>query len=122
MVEEALDGKFNGHPPTIEYLARDDGTVSLVHIIQVQNEEINSWYEAYVDAHTGELISLTDFVAEASVSLITFWGSKPWSNLFYLSVYGGAYYQKIHPRRRSDLDRPCRPSSLSPRLARYVVE
>ncbi len=74
-VEEVLDGKFNGHPPTIEYLARDDGTVSLVHVIQIQNEEVNSWYEAYVDAHTGELISLTDFVAEASVSFIIFWSS-----------------------------------------------
>lgn len=46
---------------------RDDGTASLVHVIQIQNEEVNSWYEAYVDAHTGELISLTDFVAEATV-------------------------------------------------------
>lgn len=68
-VEKALNAKFNGHPTTVEYLARDDGTVSLVHVIQVQNEEVNSWFEAYVDAHTGELISLTDFVAEASVSL-----------------------------------------------------
>lgn len=67
-VEEALNAKFNGHPTTVEYLARDDGSVSLVHVIQVQNEEVNSWFEAYVDAHTGELISLTDFVAEASVS------------------------------------------------------
>ncbi|KAF9446979.1 hypothetical protein P691DRAFT_793972 [Macrolepiota fuliginosa MF-IS2] len=74
-VEAALDGKYNEHPTSLEYLARDNGTVSLVHVTQVQNSEVNFWYEAYVyvDAHTGELISLTDFVAEAmdTVLLIT---------------------------------------------------
>ena len=67
-VEEALKGKKNNIEPTLEYLALQDGTAALVHVFQVQNEEDFTFYEAYVDAHTGELISVTDFVAEADVS------------------------------------------------------
>lgn len=69
--EDALDGKYNNHPTSLEYLARPDGSVSLVHVIQIQNEEVNSWYEAYVDAHSGEILSVTDFTADASVSIDT---------------------------------------------------
>ncbi|KAK1224031.1 hypothetical protein PQX77_013092 [Marasmius sp. AFHP31] len=68
--EEALEGKKNEIEPTLEYLVQQDGSAALVHVFQVRNG-MKSWYEAYVDAHTGELLSVTDFVAEASVS--TFW-------------------------------------------------
>lgn len=67
-VEEALQGKLNDIPPSLEYLALDDGRVALVHVFQVVNDDSNSWYEAYVDAHTGEFLSVTDFVSHASVS------------------------------------------------------
>jgi extracellular elastinolytic metalloproteinase len=65
--EKALDGKFNHHPPTVEYLARADGSVALTHVVQIQNSERGTWAEAFVDAHSGELLSITDFVAKASV-------------------------------------------------------
>jgi extracellular elastinolytic metalloproteinase len=65
--EQALHGKFNGHPPTVEYLAQGDGSVALAHVIQIQNEEAGTWYEAFVDAHSGKLLSITNFVADASV-------------------------------------------------------
>lgn len=67
-IEEQLEGRWNNHPVSLEYLARPDGSAALVHVVQIQNEEINSWYEAYVDAHSGELLSVTDFTAEAGVS------------------------------------------------------
>ena len=67
-IEAQLEGKWNNHPIALEYLARPDGSAALVHVVQIQNEEVNSWYEAYVDAHSGELLSVTDFTAEASVS------------------------------------------------------
>jgi extracellular elastinolytic metalloproteinase len=51
---------------TVEYIAKDDSTVALAHVIQVQNDD--HWYQAHVDAHTGELINTIDFVADASVS------------------------------------------------------
>ena len=66
-VEEAFDATYNGWPTTTQYLVKADGSAALVHTIQVQNEAINSWFEAYVDAHSGEIVSVTDFVAEATV-------------------------------------------------------
>lgn len=67
--EKALDGKYNDYPTSIEYFAKDDGSVALTYVIQIRNEVIGTWYQAFVDAHSGELLSITDFVAHASVSL-----------------------------------------------------
>ncbi|KAG7091369.1 hypothetical protein E1B28_010409 [Marasmius oreades] len=72
-VEEALEGKINDIKPTVEYLALQDGTVALVHVFQVQNEEVGTFYEAYVDAHSGNLLSVTDFVAEATYKVLPVW-------------------------------------------------
>ncbi|KAF9261300.1 hypothetical protein L218DRAFT_946124 [Marasmius fiardii PR-910] len=69
-VEEVLEGKINEIEPTLEYLALQDGSVALVHVFQVRNEEAFTWYEAYVNAHTGELVSVTDFVADASYRVL----------------------------------------------------
>ncbi|KAJ2916540.1 hypothetical protein MD484_g3868, partial [Candolleomyces efflorescens] len=69
-IEEQLDGKWNNHPVSLEYLARPDGSAALVHVVQIQNEKVNSWYEAYVDAHSGELLSVTDFTAEAGYRVL----------------------------------------------------
>ncbi|KAJ2930760.1 hypothetical protein H1R20_g6345, partial [Candolleomyces eurysporus] len=69
-IEARLEGKWNNHPIALEYLARPDGSAALVHAVQIQNEEVNSWYEAYVDAHSGELLSVTDFTAEASYRVL----------------------------------------------------
>ncbi|KDR76563.1 hypothetical protein GALMADRAFT_246959 [Galerina marginata CBS 339.88] len=69
-VEDALEGKYNGVNATLEYLAQSDGSVALTHVIQIQNEDTNAWYEAYIDAHSGELLSVTDFVADASYTVL----------------------------------------------------
>ncbi|EEB95667.1 hypothetical protein MPER_05323, partial [Moniliophthora perniciosa FA553] len=76
-VEAALDGKKNEIEPTLEYLALEDGSVALVHVFQVQNDEVSSWYEAYVDAHSGELLSVTDFVADLSYTVLPIWKATP---------------------------------------------
>ncbi|KAH9477315.1 Extracellular metalloproteinase MEP [Psilocybe cubensis] len=65
-VETILEGTYNGWNTTLEYLAQSDGSVSLVHVVQIQNEDTGAWYEAYIDAHSGELVSVTDFVSDAS--------------------------------------------------------
>ncbi|KAF8970324.1 Fungalysin metallopeptidase-domain-containing protein [Flammula alnicola] len=69
-VEDALEGKYNGQNATLEYLAKSDGSVALTHVVQIQNEESSAWYEAYIDAHTGKLVSVTDFVAHASYTVL----------------------------------------------------
>ncbi|KAJ7028244.1 Fungalysin metallopeptidase-domain-containing protein [Mycena alexandri] len=63
--EAALEGTFNGHPATLEFLAREDGSLALTRVMQIQNEETGVWVEAFVDAHSGELLSITDFVTKA---------------------------------------------------------
>lgn len=70
-VEAAFDGTYNQWPTSLHYLAQADGSAKLVHSIQVQNEAVNSWYEVYVDAHTGDILSVTDFVAEAAVGIFS---------------------------------------------------
>ncbi|KAF9256728.1 hypothetical protein L218DRAFT_975325 [Marasmius fiardii PR-910] len=69
-VETALQGKVNEIGLSLEYLVLQDGSVALVHVLQVQNPEAFTFYEAYVDAHTGVLLSVTDFVAHASYHVI----------------------------------------------------
>lgn len=95
-IEDELDGKFNNKEPTIEYLARPDGSAALTHVFQIRNEEKSSWVEAFVDAHTGELLSVTDFVAHASVSNTipseTRWRLRP----FDLAVHCSSDQQKNH--------------------------
>ena len=71
--EKQLDGTFekdNFPEPALEYLSKDDGSVVLAHVFQVRNEEAGSWFEAFVDAHTGDLVAVTDFVSKGSVSLL----------------------------------------------------
>lgn len=36
--------------------------------MQIRNEAKGTWYDAFVDAHSGELVHVTDFVAKASVN------------------------------------------------------
>ncbi|ESK92607.1 putative extracellular elastinolytic metalloproteinase precursor [Moniliophthora roreri MCA 2997] len=76
-VEQALDGKHNSVQPTVEYLTLQDSSIVLFHVIQVQNEAAMTWHEAYVDAHSGELVSITDFVAQASYKVLPMWKELP---------------------------------------------
>lgn len=68
MAESILGGTYNDHPATLEYIIKDDASAALAHVVQIRNQTTGAWVEAFVDAHTGELLSVTDFVAHASVS------------------------------------------------------
>ncbi|KIY64881.1 hypothetical protein CYLTODRAFT_401264 [Cylindrobasidium torrendii FP15055 ss-10] len=68
-IESKLGGTFNGFKD-LKYLSKQDGSVALTHSVQIQNAKDNSWFEAYVDAHTGELLSLVDFVADATYTVL----------------------------------------------------
>ena len=70
--EAALGASVNDHPASLEYLALADGSVALTHVVQVQDEEKGIWVEAFVDAHTNELISIVNFVTKLTVSLCLF--------------------------------------------------
>ncbi|KAF8056573.1 Fungalysin metallopeptidase-domain-containing protein [Lyophyllum atratum] len=68
--ELALDGKYNGHPASIQYLVKGDGSAALTHSVQIRNEDAGTWYDAFVDAHSGDLLHVTDFVAKASYKVL----------------------------------------------------
>ncbi|KAK0431442.1 Fungalysin metallopeptidase-domain-containing protein [Armillaria borealis] len=70
--ESTLSGTFNQFPPTLEYLVKDDNTVALTHVIQIENEETGAWFEVFVDAHAGDVVSVTDFVSKASYRVLPF--------------------------------------------------
>ncbi|KAK0421665.1 hypothetical protein EV421DRAFT_1915986 [Armillaria borealis] len=50
------------------FIATYNGISSLE--IPSSNEETNAWYEAFVDAHSGEILSVTDFVAQATCTVV----------------------------------------------------
>lgn len=66
IAEVTLDGIYNGQPASIQYIAKEDGSMVLSHSMQIRNEAKGTWYDAFVDAHSGELVHVTDFVAKAS--------------------------------------------------------
>lgn len=68
--ESALGGKFNGHPATLEFIAQQDGSLALTHVMQIENDQTGAWVEAFIDAHSGSLVHITDFVAQASVGFV----------------------------------------------------
>jgi len=81
--EKILDGKYNDHPATLEYVAKEDLSVVLTHVVQIQNDSTGAWVEAFIDAHSGELVTITDFVTKATVST----GSRfVFSSLVFMSM------------------------------------
>ncbi|KAK0460806.1 hypothetical protein IW261DRAFT_1349404 [Armillaria novae-zelandiae] len=65
-VEDTLLGTQN----SITSLSQHDGFVALTHAVQVQNDDTNAWYEAFVDAHSGEILSVTEFVAGTTFAVV----------------------------------------------------
>ncbi|CAA7257402.1 unnamed protein product [Cyclocybe aegerita] len=68
--EQTLNGKYNDHPATLEYVVKADNTAVLTHVVQIENDETGAWVEAFIDAHSGELVSVTDFVTKASYRVL----------------------------------------------------
>ncbi|KAK7687007.1 hypothetical protein QCA50_009506 [Cerrena zonata] len=68
--ESTLDGKFNEHPATLEFVAKEDNSLALAHVVQIQNDETGAWLEAFIDAHSGDLVHVTDFVTKASYRVL----------------------------------------------------
>ncbi|CAE6378154.1 unnamed protein product [Rhizoctonia solani] len=70
--EASIGGKYNTAPTSIEYFAKDSGDVVLTHVVQVQNDENDEWYEVFVDANSGEIVNVISFVAHAKYRVIPF--------------------------------------------------
>ncbi|PBK72769.1 hypothetical protein ARMSODRAFT_881547 [Armillaria solidipes] len=68
-VEDAFAATYNG-VNSLEYLVQSDGSIALTHVVQVRNATTNEGYEAFVDAHSGDILALTDFLAEATYTVL----------------------------------------------------
>lgn len=68
---------FSEVEPKLEYLAKEDGSAVLTHVLQVQDESTFNFYEAYVNAHTGEVESVVDFTADATFRAIPIQNPDP---------------------------------------------
>ncbi|KAF8601974.1 hypothetical protein BDV93DRAFT_474962 [Ceratobasidium sp. AG-I] len=70
--ESTTGAKYNSVATGLEYFAKDTDHVVLTHTIQVQNESTGEWYLVYVDAASGEVVNLVDFVSDASYRVVPF--------------------------------------------------
>ncbi|KAF9486176.1 hypothetical protein BDN70DRAFT_988183 [Pholiota conissans] len=68
--EALVGGKYNDHPTTLEYVVKEDQSVVLTHVVQIENEATGAWVEAFIDAHSGALVTITDFVTKASYRVL----------------------------------------------------
>ncbi|KAJ6587514.1 Fungalysin metallopeptidase-domain-containing protein [Mycena vulgaris] len=76
--EATLGGSQAGMPdPELKYFAKQDGSAALVHSFQVGNEADGTWYEALVDAHDGQLLSVVDYVAHVSYLVLPITKQQP---------------------------------------------
>ncbi|KAF8756245.1 Fungalysin metallopeptidase (M36) [Rhizoctonia solani] len=67
--EAALGGVRTEHPVFVEYFAKDTNHVVLTYVVNIRNYETEEWHEAFVDAHTGEIVNVISFGSHASVSI-----------------------------------------------------
>jgi extracellular elastinolytic metalloproteinase len=58
-------------------VVKADNTAVLTHVVEVEDDAAGTWFEAFVDAATGELVSVTDFVAKATYRVVPIWKTDP---------------------------------------------
>ncbi|KAK0185335.1 Fungalysin metallopeptidase-domain-containing protein [Armillaria mellea] len=68
-VEDAFNATYSGIN-SLKYFALADGSVALAHAVQVLNADANTGYEAFVDAHSGDIIAVNDFTAQATYTVV----------------------------------------------------
>ncbi|CAE6394968.1 unnamed protein product [Rhizoctonia solani] len=75
--EQTTGAKYNDWPTSLEYFAKDSDHVVLTHVVQVQNANTSEWYEIFVDANSGEIVNVIDFVSDASYRVVPFTVQDP---------------------------------------------
>lgn len=82
--ESHLSGKWNSWPVKTEYFIKDDDSAVLTHVVQIQNDK--HWYQGFIDAQTGELVNVVDYVAEAAYRVVPITKQDPtWSGFSLLT-------------------------------------
>jgi extracellular elastinolytic metalloproteinase len=69
-----LHGTFDSKvKPKLEYLVKADHSVVLVHVLSISNDKDFTFYEAFVNAHTGVVESVIDFVNHITYRVVPIW-------------------------------------------------
>ncbi|PBK83638.1 hypothetical protein ARMGADRAFT_1037803 [Armillaria gallica] len=67
-VIQAWYASYMEHPLMVAFPIPRCGCVRM-HVIQIENEESGGWFEAFINIHTGEVVSATDFVSGHSPTM-----------------------------------------------------
>ncbi|KAJ7275092.1 Fungalysin metallopeptidase-domain-containing protein [Mycena rebaudengoi] len=77
IAEEQLKAYHNDVPaPVLKYFGMEDGSAALVHAFQLKGES-GEWLEALVDAHSGNLVSVVDYVSHATYRVVPITKDSP---------------------------------------------
>ena len=68
--ELALSSVHNNFPPITSYLLVSARTLALVHAIQIQNKDLGTSVRAYINAHSGAFMGLTEFVSKVDYRVL----------------------------------------------------
>ena len=70
--EKLLNSQVNDVPLTIQFVAQQDGSLALTHVMQIQNDTTGTFVRAYIDAHSGDLVHMSDFITKSTVGIMNF--------------------------------------------------
>ncbi|KAG0235758.1 Fungalysin/Thermolysin Extracellular metalloproteinase 5 [Actinomortierella wolfii] len=65
-VAMAVDGKV---PVSQAYIQNEDGELELVYDFKVEMKDTDNWFHAHVNAHTGKVVQVIDWVADATYNV-----------------------------------------------------
>lgn len=81
VAEKTFNSIYTGQPVKLQYYAMPDGSATLVHAVQVGDDENFTSREVFVDAHSGRVVGSVDFnVVEPKVRAGLAFSSKIWLN------------------------------------------
>lgn len=70
--------QYNGWPVKQQYVFQETDHAAYAYVVQVRNDK--SWFNAYIDAATGNVVNVVDFVAHASYRVVPYNQQDPtWS-------------------------------------------
>ncbi|PFH46758.1 hypothetical protein AMATHDRAFT_88134 [Amanita thiersii Skay4041] len=64
--ESTLSGKYTGSPMALRYVISKDNHAALAYSMHIRNEQKGTWVDAFVDAHSGKVIHIVNFVQQAA--------------------------------------------------------
>ncbi|KAF9004975.1 hypothetical protein BDZ89DRAFT_1145365 [Hymenopellis radicata] len=70
IAERMLDGKHTNRGPSLQYIVKEDHAAVLAHAVHIRNATAGTSYKAFVDAHSGELVSVVDYVSRATYLVV----------------------------------------------------